>query len=191
MASFIKSAQNPEDWINDGQTEFCFTGRSNVGKSSLINSLAKDNIAITSKTPGRTQLVNFFQFNNFRIIDLPGYGFANLSKTKQYDISYIMDNYLAHRSNLYGIFQIVDSGVITEMDRKMSKYFQSRFVNHYVVLNKIDKMNKNILKSKMDEIAKYLEVKVDKLIPVSAKNSTGIQEIFVKIEEMKHQIKIK
>ena len=81
MPSFIKSCFSTKDWMNDDKREICFIGRSNVGKSSLINALANAKIAKTSNTPGRTQLANFYDFEKFRLIDLPGYGFAKVSKS--------------------------------------------------------------------------------------------------------------
>lgn len=184
MAKFIKSAQSIDDWINDNETEFCFTGRSNVGKSSLINALAKEKIAVTSKTPGRTQLANFFQFRNFRLIDLPGYGFSNTSKQKKIDITYVIDNYLSQRSNLYGVFQICDAAVITELDKKMSEYFEKKFVNHFIILNKIDKLSEQKVKSEIDVISKYLHVKKEKIILVSAKKNIGIKNILSTIDKL-------
>jgi len=189
MAKFIKSAANIEDWINDQVTEFCFVGRSNVGKSTLINALAKSEIAKTSKTPGRTQLVNFYDFADFRIVDLPGYGFANTNKLKQQSITMIIDKYLAYRTNLYAIFQVCDANVITELDQQMSIYFNSRFKNHFVILNKIDKQNLNLYVSKLSKIAKYLHVDVNSLLLVSAKKQKNINQIYLKMKNLAKKVK--
>ena len=87
MVTFIKSASKESEWINDDKIEICFIGRSNVGKSTLINALAKQKISRTSNTPGRTQLVNFFDFGKYRLIDLPGYGYAKVNKDKKKNLT--------------------------------------------------------------------------------------------------------
>ena len=119
---FIKSAFSSNEWINDDIVEVAFVGRSNVGKSSLINSLAKKKIAIVSKTPGRTQLANFYGFNNFRIIDLPGYGYAKASKFKKDDLIKVIDNILLFRKNLFTIYLICDINVVTKTDLDVYNY---------------------------------------------------------------------
>jgi GTP-binding protein len=150
--------------------------------------MAKNKIAITSKTPGRTQLANFYQFDKFRLIDLPGYGFSNNSKDKNSDIANIIDTYLSQRVNLFGVFQICDAGVITEMDKKMSIYFNKKFINHFIVLNKIDKISKSQLNNNLDRISKFLMVKKDNILSISAKNNIGINLIFKKITEVSKDI---
>jgi GTP-binding protein len=162
-----------------------------VGKSSLINAMAKEKIAITSKTPGRTQLANFFQFRNFRLIDLPGYGFSQTSKQKTTDIAFVIDNYLSQRSNLYGVFQICDVSVITELDKKMSDYFEKKFVNHFIILNKIDKLGENKTKSELGKISKYLNINKDKFFLVSAKDNIGIKTVFAKIDDLLKKVHAK
>ncbi|GMO14782.1 MAG: ribosome biogenesis GTP-binding protein YihA/YsxC [Mycoplasmoidaceae bacterium] len=190
MAKFIKSAFTPDQWIKDSKTEFCFIGRSNVGKSTLINAMARENIAITSKTPGRTRLVNFFDFGTFRIIDLPGYGFANASKGQKDDITDVIDNYLVSRTNLYGIFQICDAGVLTEMDKKMSDYFKKRFVNHFIILNKVDKIGEKKVVKELPKISKYLNIDSKNIFMVSAKKNDGINNIFSTISKVLKDIGI-
>lgn len=183
MATFIKSAQSPKDWIIDTKKEICFIGRSNVGKSSLINSLANSNIAKTSNTPGRTQLANFFDFGKFRIVDLPGYGFANVSKYKQLELLNIINTYLTQRKNLTCVFLVCDINVITDKDVEMANFLQSNFMNYFVILNKSDKYAKSHFDNNKIKIASYLNVEVDKLIPVSAKNKTNVLQIFNYIKD--------
>ncbi len=184
MIKFIKSASSEQDWINDDKVEFCFIGRSNTGKSTLINTLANNKISKTSKTPGRTQLVNFFDFNNFRIIDLPGYGFSKISKKKQDDIIRITEQYLLNRKNLFAIFQLCDANVITPLDAEMSVFFQKKFKNHFIILNKIDKQSISRYKNNLSKIANFLHVSVKNIILISAKNKTNINQVISKMVEL-------
>lgn len=181
--SFIKSASKIEDWIQDDVTEFCFIGRSNTGKSSLINALANAKVAHSSSKPGRTNVVNFFNCGKFRIIDLPGYGYAKASKSQIKFFDTLINDYILHRKNLFGVFQICDANVITEEDAKMSKFFNERFINHFIVLNKTDKMPLSKYQNNMPKVCKFLNVNFDKIILASAKKKTGINEINSKIKQ--------
>lgn len=174
MAKFIKSAKNITDWINDNVDEIAFIGRSNVGKSSLINALAKQKIAVTSKSPGRTQLANFYDFDKYRIIDLPGYGYAKVNKSKKIDLINIIDDVFNYRKNIFAFFQICDANVVTEEDVKIHKYLARKFANCYIVLNKTDKQPIKIYLSKLDKIAKYLNIDKEHIIFVSAKKNENI-----------------
>lgn len=193
MAKFIKSAQYLDQYPNDNQPEVCFIGRSNVGKSSLINALANAKIARTSNTPGRTQLVNFFDFNIFRLVDLPGYGFAKVSKSKQQDLAMIIDDYLGYRTNLCAVFQLCDINVITNDDVEMSRYFENQHYVHYVVLNKADKVAKSHYNNNKHKIANFLNISVDRLLYCSANKMTNIDQVFAIIKKvvLEHKQKIK
>ena len=180
-AKFIKSAAKPVDWINDSTTEVVFVGRSNVGKSSLINALANAKVAITSKTPGRTQLANFYAFKDFRLVDLPGYGYAKLSKSHQVDLVSIIDTVLMHRPNVFLVVQVVDANVITKEDIAMNKYLSSRFANVLVVLNKAAKSKINFYNTQKAKIAKYMAINQDKMLFVSTIKKLNISELFKKI----------
>lgn len=177
MATFIKSASSISDWINDTKKEVCFVGRSNVGKSSVINALANNSIARTSNTPGRTQLVNFFDFNKFRLVDLPGYGFANVSKTKKIELLKIINEFLVNRKNLILVIQICDINVITEKDLEMTNFIKTNFQNYFILLNKMDKYSKSHFDNNKHKIANYLQVDSSSLIPISAKKRTNINKI--------------
>ena len=107
---FLKEVYSYKDLPNDSIPEFIFWGRSNVGKSSLINFLTKKKIAKTSRTPGRTRSMVIFEYKNlFRIIDLPGYGFSRISKEKVLQLDKLIDKYLRKRINLKKIFLLIDS----------------------------------------------------------------------------------
>lgn len=189
MAKFIKSAQDLSQYPIDKNFEICFIGRSNVGKSSLINAIAKEKIARTSNTPGRTQLVNFFDFNFFRLVDLPGYGFAKVSKSKHQDLAKIIDDYLGYRENLCAVFQICDLNVITSDDIEMSRYFENQSYKHFIVLNKLDKTNKSYFDNNKHKIAKELNIAVDRLLVVSAKNLTNVDTVFAIMKKVVNEAK--
>ena len=175
---FIKSAKEVSGFINDCKKEICLIGRSNVGKSSLINSLANNkSLAKTSSTPGRTKLINFFDCGDYRLVDLPGYGFAKLSKSEQREIQEIIETYIVESKNLHAIFQVCDANVITTLDAQMSYYFNENIDKHYIILNKIDKNNISKYKNNLKKIADYLDVDEKNIIMVSAKNKTNILEL--------------
>lgn len=177
MATFIKSAASINDWINDTKKEVCFVGRSNVGKSSIINALANNSIAKTSNTPGRTQLANFFDFNKFRLVDLPGYGFANVNKSKKIELLKIINDFLVNRKNLTLVIQICDINILTEKDVEMTNFIKNNFDNHFILLNKMDKYNKSHFDNNKHKIASYLGVDISNLLPVSAKKRTNINKV--------------
>lgn len=177
MAKFIKSAAQEKDWIKDSKKEICFIGRSNVGKSTLINTLANQKIAKTSNTPGRTQLVNFFDFGNYRLVDLPGYGFARASKAKRDDLQDIIDEFICNRENLVAVFQICDCSVITQQDVEVSEYLSSLHENHFIILNKLDKQNKSFYDNNKNKISKYLNKDLENIYPISCKERTNINKL--------------
>ena len=177
MAKFIKSALKIEDWINDSKKEVCFVGRSNVGKSSLINSLANQKIAKVSNTPGRTQLANFFDFGSFRLVDLPGYGYASVDKKGKLELLRIINEFLSHRINLVLVIIVCDINVLTEKDKEMLEFIKQNFKNYYVALNKSDKHNKSHFHNNKHKFSSYLEVEEERLIPISAKTKDNLNKL--------------
>lgn len=175
--TFLKSATKTSEYPQDSIPEVCLIGRSNVGKSSVINAIANEKVARTSNTPGRTQLINYFDFGKIRIVDLPGYGFAKLSKTQQLDISEMIGMYFKTSKNLKTVVQLCDANVITDLDQEMASYFKKLRINYFVVLNKIDKLNLNYLKLRLPEIAKYLNITEQQILLVSAKKKINIKEL--------------
>lgn len=178
MATFIKSAANESGWINDPKPEVCFIGRSNVGKSTLINAITNTKIARTSNTPGRTQLINFFDMGDYRLVDLPGYGYARVSHTKKMELSDMIIQYLNNRENLKLVFQICDCNVITPLDQEMAEFLSEIFGDrHYIILNKIDKHNKSFYHNNKHKILTYLDVDETNVIPISAIKKTNIGDV--------------
>ena len=126
--------------------ECCFIGRSNVGKSSLLNAITKTKkLAKTSKTPGRTQSINVFEVNKkINIIDLPGYGFAKVSKIMREKLIVLIENYIEHRKELDHVFLLIDSKVgIKNSDIDMLDFLNNCSRNFSVILTKIDKISIN------------------------------------------------
>ncbi len=175
---FLKSALLEDDWIHDTRKEVAFIGRSNVGKSSLINALFNTNIVKVSSTPGRTRLINFFDTDkNFRIIDLPGYGYSKIHAKQVLEINSNVTNFLNNRDNLVLIILVLDINVITPKDIDMINKLLEIHRPFLIVLNKIDKLAKSYFDNNKHKIAEYLNVSDDVLIPVSAKNKTFLNLI--------------
>lgn len=181
-AEFTKSAFNESHWTNDGLREISFLGRSNVGKSSLLNSLLqRKGLARTSNTPGRTQSINFFLVNEtFYFVDLPGYGYAKVSKTMRADWGKMAEEYLAKRRELVLSIQLIDSRhPPTELDLKLHEWLVYNQKNHIVVATKADKLSNNKLNKSLQEIEKILPE--SKIILYSAETGKGRDELWREI----------
>src|SRR5215203_5181813 len=145
-AEFIKSAFAEEHWTTDGLPEIAFLGRSNVGKSSLINSLLQRRaLARTSNTPGRTQSINFFLINgSFYFVDLPGYGYAKVSKSMRADWGKMAEEYLSERPNLVLSIHLIDARhEPTELDRQLNAWLVMNELPFVVAATKADKLSSN------------------------------------------------
>lgn len=182
-AEFIKSAYNQSHWTMDGLPEISFLGRSNVGKSSLINSLlSRKGLARTSNTPGRTQCINFFLINeSFYFVDLPGYGYAKVSKMMRADWGVMAEEYLAKRNELMLSIQLVDSRhTPTALDKQLHEWLVFHKKKHLIVATKADKLSKNQLKKSMDEMVKALPE--SKIITHSSITGKGKEAIWQEIQ---------
>jgi len=147
---FIKEVYSFSDLPNDEISEFIFWGRSNVGKSSLINLITKKKIAKTSRIPGRTRSLVLFQYKkNFRIIDLPGYGYSKISKKRIAEIDATLDKYLRARKNLKKIFILLDS-------RHLIKPIDQSILDH---LNEVTDKEIFLIFTKKDKIKNQSEKK--------------------------------
>src|SRR5215207_9154582 len=134
-AEFVKSAFEKRHWVTDGKPEIAFLGRSNVGKSSLINSLLlRKGLARTSNTPGRTQSINFFLINeSFYFADLPGYGYARVSKAMRQDWGKMAEEYLSKRRELRLSIQLIDSRhAPTQLDQQLHEWLIYHQKHHIV-----------------------------------------------------------
>lgn len=144
-ATFIKSANAPAGFVPDEGAEVAFAGRSNAGKSSAINVIvSRRQFARTSKTPGRTQLINFFALRDgARIVDLPGYGFARVSEKMREHWADLIADYFETRASLRGLFLIVDiRRGLSEFDRRMLAFAESVGLPVHVLLTKCDKLKR-------------------------------------------------
>ena len=163
---FIKSCLSLETLPRENLSEVAFFGRSNVGKSSLINSLTnKKKLAKFSKTPGRTRQLNFFKIHNnshgLLFVDLPGYGFARVSKLEQREWKKTILNYISSRQNLRTIFLLLDARrELTQEDDKMINFFESIGLSWTCVLTKVDKVKKSEILTKTTKTKNILKDRV-------------------------------
>lgn len=166
-SEFITSAVTQDQYPEVILPEIAMAGRSNVGKSSLINMLInRKNLARTSSTPGKTQLVNFYEIDNqFRLVDLPGYGYARVSKEQKKTWGKIIETYLRERKNLLEVIQLVDiRHKPTQEDKDMYRWIKSFGFNGIVVATKYDKVKKSQLKKHLDIIRKELNMGPDDVL---------------------------
>ena len=175
---FIKEVYSFSDLPNDEISEFIFWGRSNVGKSSLINLITKKKIAKTSRIPGRTRSLVLFQYKkNFRIIDLPGYGYSKISKKRIAEIDATLDKYLRARKNLKKIFILLDSRhLIKPIDQSILDHLNEVTDKEiFLIFTKKDKIkNQSEKKKKNIEIEKIKTMTNKKIFNTSIKESNGI-----------------
>lgn len=171
-SEFIKSASSISGLPTGGKAEFAFIGRSNVGKSSLMNMLLDRNgLVKTSKKPGKTVLLNFFLVNDlFFFVDLPGYGFASRARSEQESWRKLIEEYLVKRDELKMIFLLFDSRHdIMENDKQMMEFLNYYRLKYTIVFTKIDKLNKN-------QIA-VIKQKNKGCFPASAITGAGREEL--------------
>ena len=158
-AQFIKSANEPRQFVPDTGAEVAFAGRSNAGKSSAINVIVnRRQFARTSKTPGRTRLVNFFSLRDGeRLVDLPGYGFAKVADEMRRHWADLMADYFEMRRSLRGMFLIVDiRRQLTEFDRQMLEFADSVGLPTHVLLTKTDKLKRGQAAKALLEVRREL-----------------------------------
>jgi GTP-binding protein len=181
-AKFVKSATSPEHYPRDGRPEIAFMGRSNVGKSSLINSLlGVKGLARTSNTPGRTQLVNFFLINeSFYFVDLPGYGYARVPSAVKREWGPMVDKYLATRPNLVLSIVITDSRhEPTDLDLRMKEWLEAKGKPFVIVATKADKLSSNQLRASLSRASSVL--KQGEILSYSAVTKRGADRIWKEI----------
>lgn len=176
-SEFITSAVEPHQYPEDDMPELAFAGRSNVGKSSLLNMLLnRRGLARTSGRPGKTQTINFFSVDDvFRIVDLPGYGFARVAKSTKERWGEYIEAYLNERDNLLEVFLLVDiRHEPNEHDKLMYEYILHAGFKGYVFCTKLDKLKNSELVTCLKTIQDALQIHDPSLmIPVSAENRKG------------------
>src|SRR3954468_24510488 len=174
---FIGGMAEKHGWRPDSSLpEVAFARRSNVGKSSLLNALVRrKSFARVSRTPGRTREINFFRVNNgFVLVDLPGYGYARISKEKKASWKPLMESYLRRTTQLRGIVLLLDiRREPSEDDRAMLDFLADIEVPTIVALTKTDKLSKSAAKLQAAEIARTLALDPDQVIPFSSHSGEG------------------
>ncbi len=187
-ATFTVSALRPEQCPAPGPPEIAFAGRSNVGKSTLLNRLlGKKGLARTSNTPGRTRTINFFEINHsIYFVDLPGYGYAKVPKKLKAQWRKAMTDYLAGRDSLRLAVHLVDARHNpTQGDLQLLELLDTAQVPTVVVATKVDKVKKTQLSKNIQRVRNTLELDDDALIiPVSATTGQGIRELWDLIDQI-------
>jgi GTP-binding protein len=181
---FIKSGFEESHWPNDPLPEVAFLGRSNVGKSSLINSLlGVKGLARTSGTPGRTQALNFFLINRrFRFVDLPGYGYARAPRSVREGWGEMATDYLAKRASLVLSIQIVDARHDpSKLDLQLDEWLSVHAKPRVVVATKSDKLSQNELRKSLERMGRALQAA--RIIAYSAQTGLGRDALWRTIEE--------
>ncbi|MGN1382024.1 MAG: ribosome biogenesis GTP-binding protein YihA/YsxC [Eubacterium sp.] len=191
QSEIAATAVRPQQYPADNLAEVAFAGRSNVGKSSLLNLITgRKNLARVSASPGKTQTINFYLVNKdhdpFRIVDLPGYGYAKISKKVTQDWGEMMETFLTKRQGLRKVFQLVDiRHKPTAQDVQMYEFLKYYDLDGPVIATKADKVSKREAQKQMQIIRKTLDMRPDAVIlPVSALKKTGVDQILAAIEEI-------
>jgi GTP-binding protein len=182
-AEFLKSGFREADWPVGLLPEIAFMGRSNVGKSSLINSLLSvRGLARTSSTPGRTQSLNFFLVNRrFRFVDLPGFGYARVPKAIKASWGEMVSSYLAKREQLVLSIHIVDSRhEPTTLDLQLHEWLEHSAAPRLIVVTKSDKLSNNELKQSLGSVKRVFSE--DRVVAFSARTGRGGNEVWQAIE---------
>jgi GTP-binding protein len=177
---FHRAAYTPGDFPRDGRPQFAMAGRSNVGKSSLINAiLNRKKVARVSQTPGKTQAVQFYLINEkFFLVDLPGYGYAKVPKTVKRTWGQLVESYIESSEALQLIFLLLDARrVPSGEDLKMHEWANHYDIGERVVLTKSDKLSSNELAAAKKNIADELAADPQELIVSSAVTKKGIDEV--------------
>ncbi len=167
--------------------EICFSGRSNVGKSSLINKvLGRKSIARVSSKPGKTVTINFYKVENVRLVDLPGYGYAKVAYSEKERWSELMEGYFGSGRNIKKVFQLIDMRhPATDFDLSMLDYLSQMEIPYAVILTKADKLNKSETEKRLSLIREELgDFAIDcEIIPFSVQKNIGVEKVREIIEK--------
>ena len=181
-------ATRRSQYPDDGKPEFLLVGRSNVGKSSFINSLlSRNNLAYTSSKPGKTQTLNFYHVNNqFYLIDVPGYGYSSTDKKTQNKFGLMIEEYLEKREELKRVFLLVDfRHTPTEDDLLMYNFLKYYNLPVTVVATKADKVGGSKKEKNLKDILRTMDLAVgDDLVVYSSVTKLGVKELLQKIDDL-------
>ncbi|MEO7988574.1 MAG: ribosome biogenesis GTP-binding protein YihA/YsxC [Chryseolinea sp.] len=189
QAEFISSFADVKKCPPPEKPEFAFIGRSNVGKSSLINMLTNSKkLAKTSVTPGKTQTINHFLINqNWYLVDLPGYGYASVSRSTRQGFGKMIEDYVLKRENLSCLFILIDSRLEPQkIDLSFISWVGDKGVPMVIIFTKADKLSKGDLQKNINLFKKRLQEDWDELPPMitsSSKTKTGKEEVLICIED--------
>ena len=185
-AKFVVSAADKKGFLKPDKPMIAVCGTSNVGKSSFINMLAnKNKLARTSGDPGRTRLVNYFDFGEFLLADLPGYGFARVSKAEKDKWGKMLDDFFAEKENIAHVFALADiRHDPTRDDLTMIDYLYYERIPFTVVATKSDKLAKTRVKDAVRRIAAAFKTGEGNVLPVSAVTKKGKDEVLSLIEKI-------
>ncbi len=185
--SLYRTVYKPEDLPQTPYNEVAFVGRSNVGKSSLLNTLVNNfKLAKVSSEPGKTRSVNFYLVNDsFFLVDLPGYGFAKVPLSEQKRWRELIEGYLRDRDRLKGVFLLVDSRVgPTEKDIQMKEWLDFYGIPHVVVATKVDKLKKSERSKLERKIRDVFRDETVEIIPFSSKTREGRDKLLKEIKRL-------
>lgn len=185
-AQYLRSAVRPGDFLGGGRPQVAFVGRSNVGKSTLLNRLVgRNKLARISSKPGRTRAINYFDINSrFYFVDLPGYGYAKVSKNERRSWANLMASYFETAGENAMVIQLVDAKVgATELDRQSAEYLQSVGVEPVVVATKADRVKKGKRQAVLASIRRGLGLPDATIIPFAAPSGDGLKDVWKSIEQ--------
>jgi len=184
-AEFLTGAVSYKQYPDSAYPELAFAGRSNVGKSSLINSLLnRKKLVKTSQTPGKTQEINFFKINNdFIFTDLPGYGFAKVPQSVQKRWGKMIEDYLLKRETLLAVIFIIDlRRRPSQLDLSLQRWLEANGVEYLLVGTKVDKLSQSEIKKQKDRLnVAYFDGDEGELLVYSSKSSRGRKELWSEI----------
>lgn len=183
---FITSAANKSGFITTEKPIIAVCGKSNVGKSSFINMLANNKkLARTSVTPGRTRLVNYFDFGEFVLADLPGYGFAKVSKDEKNRWAKLLDDFFTESGKIAHVFSLMDiRHNPTEDDKDMVTYLNHFIIPFTVIATKADKLAKTRIKPAVRNLAACINIGEDNVIATSSQNAFGKEKVLEKLDKI-------
>lgn len=185
-ATFVTSAASPKQFLKPSKPMIAICGKSNVGKSSLINKLANQRrLARMSADPGRTRLVNYFDFGEFLLADLPGYGYAKVSKAEKEKWAKTLEAFFAQKERLAHVLLLVDiRHDPTDDDEQMVKYLYCNAIPYTVVATKADKLSRMQQGIRADKIAGNLALTRQNILLTSAETGLGRDALLDKIEQI-------